>query len=194
MENALNLLRRCVDRIYPLNESDWDAFAGIWKTSTATRMAILTSKGEIENHLYFITEGVQRVYFSDESGKEATLVFSYAGSFGGVLDSFMCNRPSPYYYQALTSSCYLYTSRAKLKEVMNNRPEINQMIIIGISNAMSGLLERLVETQCFSSQEKFHSLLSRSPHILNLIPHKYLANYIGIDPTNFSKFLNSVQI
>jgi hypothetical protein len=36
--------------------------------------------------------------------------------------------------------------------------------------------------------------LQRSPHILQLVPHKYLANYLGIDATNFSKLLNRVRI
>jgi hypothetical protein len=36
--------------------------------------------------------------------------------------------------------------------------------------------------------------LQRSPHILNLVPHKYLASYLGMDATNFSKLLGSVKI
>jgi hypothetical protein len=55
-------------------------------------------------------------------------------------------------------------------------------------------LQRLAELQCFSSEEKFRSLLQRSPHILQLVPHKYLANYLGIDATNFSKFINRIRI
>jgi hypothetical protein len=51
-----------------------------------------------------------------------------------------------------------------------------------------------VELQCFSSEEKFKALLRRSPHILGLVPHKYLADYLGINATNFSKLLNSIRI
>jgi hypothetical protein len=77
---------------------------------------------------------------------------------------------------------------------MHVHPNINTMIRKGITAALSGLLERIVELQCFSSEEKFRKLMQRSPHILQLVPHKYLANYLGIDPTNFSKLINSVKI
>ena len=60
--------------------------------------------------------------------------------------------------------------------------------------AFSGVMLRLVELQSFSSEEKFRTLMRRSPHILQLVPHKYIANYLGIDPTNFSKLINSVKI
>lgn len=60
--------------------------------------------------------------------------------------------------------------------------------------ALSGVLERIMELQCFTSEQKFKQLLTRSPHILQLVPHKYLANYIGIDATNFSKLINKTKI
>lgn len=193
MESALEQLRNAISQIQPIDDMQWNSFSQIWEESSAARMQLLTSKGDIENRLYFITSGVQRIFYQGQK-KEATLVFSYTGSFGGVIDSFFSNRPSGYFYQTLTQTTFLYTTRAKLKRLMKDSPQINEMILLGVASAMSGLMERLIETQCYSSQEKFEALLSRSPHVLNIIPHKYLANYIGIDATNFSKLANSVRI
>jgi hypothetical protein len=38
------------------------------------------------------------------------------------------------------------------------------------------------------------SFLRTSPHLLNLVPHKYLASYLGIDAATFPKLLGSVRI
>ncbi len=65
----------------------WEAFAGIWHPFSARRKTPITVAGEVENYLYFVVEGVQRVYYFDDQNREATLVFTYATSFGGVLDS-----------------------------------------------------------------------------------------------------------
>lgn len=73
-------------------------------------------------------------------------------------------------------------------------PEIQQLIQRGLADALSGLLERLTELQVAPAEQRFRNLLRRSSHILQQVPHKYLANYIGIDPSNFSKFLNSIRI
>jgi hypothetical protein len=77
---------------------------------------------------------------------------------------------------------------------MESYGAIEKLVRKGVTVSLSGVLERLVELQCYSSEERFRKLLKRSPHILQLIPHKYLANYIGIDATNFSKLINSVRI
>ncbi|MFT2010714.1 Crp/Fnr family transcriptional regulator [Pontibacter sp. 13R65] len=187
-------LKELVSTICPLPEQEWVAFSSAWKPFSAKRKVLLTAAGEPEHYLYFVAEGVQRVYYFDEQDREATLIFSYAPSFGGVLDSFLLQQPSRYYFETLTPSVFLRASFADLQQLMQVHPGIERMVRIGVTHSLAGLLERLVELQCYSSEEKFKMLLKRSPHILQLVPHKYLANYLGIDATNFSKLLNKVKI
>jgi hypothetical protein len=71
---------------------------------------------------------------------------------------------------------------------MTGYPAIQKLILRATSFALKGVLERVVELQCFTAEEKFRGLLKRSPHVLNLIPHKYLASYLGIDASTFRSF------
>lgn len=194
IQNSLNSLKQLTDMVHPLTKEEWNAFSSIWTNYTAKRKEVITAAGDREPYLYFVLEGVQRVYYYDSQGREATLVFTYPPSFGGVLDAMLLEQNSKYTYEALSRSSFLKASFSELKELMVRYPGINLMIIKGVSAALSGLLERLAELQTFSSEEKFKKLLARSPHILQLVPHKYLANYLGIDPTNFSKLINRVII
>jgi CRP-like cAMP-binding protein len=187
-------LKQLVDTVHPLDDKHWTALAAIWRPFTAKRKEIITVAGEKEKYLYFVVEGVQRVYYFDEEGREATLVFTYPPSFGGVLDAMLLQQPSQYVYETLTSSVFLRALYTDLEQLMGSSIDIATMIRIGLANAMSGLLERLVEVQSFSSEDKFRKLMQRSPHLLQLVPHKYIANYLGIDPTNFSKLINRIRI
>jgi CRP-like cAMP-binding protein len=190
----IDKLKELVYRFHDLPEDDWQALSGIWTSFEAGRKEIITPMGTKERYLYFVLEGVQRVYYYDEHGHEATILFMYTPSFGGILDSFLLQTPSKYYYETLTPSRFIRASYQDLEMLMRNSHQIERMIRKGLSGTLAGLLERLVEIQCFSSEEKFTSLMKRSPHILQLVPHKYLANYLGIDPTNFSKLMNKIRI
>jgi CRP-like cAMP-binding protein len=191
--DSLKSLKNLVDHIHPLGEEDWNLFSSDWEPIEVKRKEILTQAGETEEYLYFTTEGVQRIFYFDEQQIEATLVFIYPPSFGGVLDSLLLQQSSRYSFETLTPSSFIRISAQELQRRMES-PAIASLIQKGTTQALSGLLERMAQLQCFSSEEKFKSLLKRSPHILQLVPHKYLANYIGIDPTNFSKLMNSVKI
>jgi CRP-like cAMP-binding protein len=194
MSNPLLQLKQLVLAVHPLPDEDWEAFSTIWKPFSAKRKEVLTLAGEKEKYLYFVVEGVQRVYYFDEQNREATLVFTYAPSFGGVLDALMLQQPSRYFYETLTPSVFLRTPFSELHELIQSKPAIEMMVRQGITLSLSGVLERLVELQCYSSEERFRKLLQRSPHMLQRVPHKYLANYLGIDPTNFSKLVNRVKM
>ncbi|TAF65201.1 MAG: Crp/Fnr family transcriptional regulator [Cytophagales bacterium] len=188
------LFKNYVQQVYPLPEKSWEKFASIWEGYQADKKQILTEAGAPEKYLYFVIEGVQRVYYWNEEDQEATIVFSYAPSFAGVVDAFLLEMPSKYYFQTIQKSLFLRTSFRQLKTLTDEDLHLNYFIEKGVYMAFSGVLERLVELQCFSSEQKFRNLLQRSPHLLQIVPHKYLANYIGIDVSNFSKLMNKIKI
>lgn len=192
--DELSALRTLMLNFHPLQEEEMKALLGIWVPLVVKRKVQLSLQGEVEKNLYFVQEGLQRVYYLDSQGREATLVFTYAPSFGGVIDSFLSQTPSRYHYETLTASTLLKASFADLDALMLRYPSIERMVRLGLTSVLGGIMERLVEIQIFSSEEKFRSLLRRSPHILQRVPHKYLANYLGIDSTNFSKLINKHRI
>jgi CRP-like cAMP-binding protein len=194
MTSELELLQKAVDAVQPLPEAAWQDFSSKWKTVTVARKQTLTAAGEKEKYLYFVLGGVQRVFYLDDEGREATLVFTYAPSFGGVIDALLLQQPSNYYYESLSQSRFLQLSFTDLSALMQEHVAVENFVRKALTFSLSGLLERLVELQSFSSEEKFRKLLRRSPHVLQLVPQKYLANYLGMDATNFSKLMNSVRI
>ena len=180
--------------VQSLKENEWQQFSGIWQPFECKRKTILTAAGETERHLYFVLDGLQRAFYVGDDQKESTIVFTYPHSFSGVADSFLTQTASNYFFETLTASKFLRTTYKQLEELMNKFPAIQQLVLKLTAFALKGVLERQIEIQSFSAEEKFRSLLKRSPHVLQTIPHKYLASYLGIDPATFSKLLGSVRI
>ncbi len=194
MSKFTQQLRQLVNTIHPLEDEVLNHFLSVWVPIEYKRKEVITVANEKEKYLYFVCDGVQRVYYLNDEGKEATLVFTYAPSFGGVFDAFLQQTPSRYYYETLTASVFLRASFADVQKLMQLHHAVETFMRKGITAAASGLMERITELQCFSAEERFRVLLKRSPHILQLVPHKYLANYLGMDATNFSKLLNRIRI
>ena len=190
---TLAQLQKITYAFHPLSNEVWNAFADGWQPFSAKRKTVITAAGDTEKYLYFVAEGVQRAFYLTEE-KEATLVFSYPYSFSGVLDSFLLQKPSKYCLETLTQSHFLRTTYAHINALMQQHHQFETFIRKALSVTIAGVLERQIELQCFSAEEKFRTLLKRSPHVLQLIPHKYLASYLGLDATTFSKLLGSVRL
>ncbi|GAB3900964.1 Crp/Fnr family transcriptional regulator [Larkinella knui] len=191
---SLERLKTVAFQAGKLTETEWEAFAACWHPVEYKRKTILTAAGEIERYLYFVVEGVQRAYYVGDGKRDATLIFSYTGSMSGIIDSFQLQKPSLYYLETLTASRLLRLSFPDFDRLLSTYPALERWGRIGTAAAMSGLMERYIELMTFSAEEKFRVLLTRSPHVLQLIPHKYLASYLGLDPTTFSKLLASVKL
>ena len=188
------LLKTFLSQLYPLTAAELDGFTSNWQAVTFKRKTILTAAGETERYLYFVTEGVQRAFYLGDDNKEATIVFTYPPSFSGVADSFLTRTPSLYFLETISASRFLRISYEDVQQHLKTFPNLQQLLFKATAFALKGALERHIELQCFSNEEKFKTLLKRSPHILNLVPHKYLASYLGMDATNFSKLLTTVRI
>ncbi|MCK8494143.1 Crp/Fnr family transcriptional regulator [Spirosoma sp. RP8] len=187
-------LKATVFRTMPLLDEEWEAFAACWHPVHYKRKTLLTSAGAVEHYLYFVQEGVQRAFYMDDASTETTLVFSYTGSFAGVVDSFQLQQPSRYYLETLTASYLLRISYADFTRLLDTHPNLERWVRLATAQALSGVLQRQIELATCSAEEKFRILLTRSPQVLQLIPQKYLASYLGIDPATFSKLLKSVRV
>ena len=190
----LEALQKFVQSIHPLTGEEWEAFASGWQEVHYKRKTLLTAAGEVERRLYFVLEGVQRAFYLGNDKQEATIVFTYPHSFSGVADSFLLQRPSNYFLETITASHFLETNFQQVQQLMDKFHNIERLIRKATTVALMGALERQIELSCFSAAEKFTTLLKRSPHVLNIIPHKYLASYLGIDASTFSKLLATVRI
>lgn len=187
-------LYQFITRLYPLPPEVATTFCTGWQPLTVKRKTILTVAGETERYLYFVVEGVQRAFYLDDSSKEATIVFTYPPSFSGVADSFLTQTPSAYFLETLTASRLLRISYDAVTQLSETYKEIRDLLLHATAHTLKGVLARQAELQCYSNEEKFRTLLRRSPQLLQLVPHKYIASYLGIDATNFSKLYSTVKI
>jgi CRP-like cAMP-binding protein len=193
-EDVLAQMRRLLDPELRISVGAWDALTQIWEPFEAKRKELLCTVGAVEKYLYFVESGVQRAFYQHGNDKDYTLVFTYTGSFSGVADSFLTGHPSRYYFETLSRSRFMRCSRERLMMVCGTFPEIESAMLRLTAAVMEGLLQRQIELQCFSAEEKFRALLQRSPHVLGLIPQRYLASYLGIDASTFSKLLSTVRL
>lgn len=195
MEQELQQLKDYLLHLSPLREEIWQDFAQGWEIVTYKRKTILTAASETESYLYFVLEGIQRGYFLGPDGRnEATIVFTYPPSFSGVADSFLTETPSTFYLETITASRLMRLPRQRYTYLCEKHPAMKDFTFRLTAEVLRGVLARLAEIQSFTAEEKFRTFLARSPHMLNLVPHKYLASYLNLDPSTFSRLLSTVKL
>lgn len=187
--DLLNLLRS----IYNIDHETYDVLEAEFITRTFSKGSYLLKPGEIQRNFYFVIKGVQMAYF-DTGEKEYVLNFMYAPFPCAVPGSFMLQKPSTYYLKCLSESEFYIISYNSLQKLFDKCPKIERLFRKMTELLLIGTINRQIELYSLTIEEQFKVFTQRSPGLMQQIPHKYIASYLGINHTNFSKLFNSIKI
>lgn len=180
-------------RVSPIPNEAYESFEKKLTLRKFKKGEFIINPGEVQKELFFVQKGVQMAFFED-SKKTYVMAFTYPPDFCAIPDSFTFQKPSKYYLQCLSNSEMLAIKHPDLSALYEQFHEVDRLFRKMTEAVLAGVLDRQLELQTGSMEERFRGFCERSPHLLQLVPHKYLASYLNIDPTNFSKLFNSVRI
>lgn len=178
---------------YPISSSDFELLTKDLKTKKFKKGDYILIPNQIQKELYFIDKGIQMSYFETDD-KTHVIAFTYPPNLSAIPESFSFQKPSKYYLKCITDTEAKVLSFDKLQEIFNQSQPIERLFRIMTETVLSGLINRHIELHSQSIEERFKIFCKRSPHLLQMVPHKYIASYLAIDSTNFSKLFNSVKI
>lgn len=191
--DAYQLLKEFLNGFYEIDEQTLDDYLSYWKPYSAPRRTIMTTPGETERYLYFIHNGIQKSYYLHEE-KMHIIAFAYAPSFSGIPESFFTQTPSKYFLETITESDMLRITYKDHQELMQQYRPIETLFRKATELFLMGVIERHHELMAFDIETRFKVFTKRSGHLLNMVSQKDIASYLRIDPTNFSKLINSIRI
>ena len=179
--------------IYPVSNDILDHYLSHWSLCQVGGKTIMTAPGEKEKYWNFVLDGIQKSYYL-KGQKEHVIAFTYAPSLTGIPDSLLTQKPSEYYLETITSSRFLRIPYSTHIALMKEYRPIETLFRIATEQFLVGMLHRYYELMALTIEERYLSFARRSPHLLTMVTQKDLASYLRIDPTNFSKLINSVRI
>lgn len=157
------------------------------------RNDIITREGQVQRELFFVKSGYQMSYLN-HNGKVHVMAFTYPPNLCTIPDSFLMQRPSQYVLQCITDSEFDCISHSVLMQLFDEEPTLERLFRKFTEAVLVGLIQRHIDLHTLTIEERFKGFASRSPQLLNAVPHKYIASYLDIDPTNFSKLFNTTRI
>lgn len=146
--------------------------------------------GDYEKYLYFIETGILRYWTtpsSSDSDKEITFWFSFPGEFANSYFSLKENRPSLINIQALTNCVIWRLPRKDLTHLYQTSLNINKIAKIVLEDALCRKIHREVLLLGSSGEELYKDLMVKDKDLIQKIPLKYIASYIGVTPQRLSQ-------
>ncbi|UGU15536.1 Crp/Fnr family transcriptional regulator [Sinomicrobium kalidii] len=179
-------------KLVPFTDSDGSFFSSQLIKREYKKGELILSHGSTENYLSFIEKGIIRFYTVKED-KEITFSFAFENAFVSAYDSFLMQTPVQYHVQALADTILWSISYGDLQEVYKETAAGQQ---IGRKAAEELFIKKSKREMAFlqqSARERYESLFAENPVLLQKVPLKYIASYIGITPQALSRIRKRIS-
>lgn len=168
------------------SENDLTPFLNKIKTRQFKANELIIAKGQVENYLSFVDEGMVR-YYVVAKDKEITIDFAFKNSFYCAYDSFYNRSKTEIYIEALTN-CQLYSiGYQDLQDLYQNCEITKKLGRLATEYLLSKKVKREINLLTKSPQERYEELLKEQPKFILQIPLKFIASYLGVVPETLSR-------
>lgn len=154
------------------------------------RKEYLKVKGSIDTNLYLVISGSLRIYVLDEF-EENIIRFGYKESLIASLDSFITEKPSDLYIQALKKTELKVIKKSTFMDFITSSEENTKIWHIILGDLIFQQMERERDLLTSSPLERYKRVLARSPQLFQEIPNKYIASYLRMTPETLSRIKKS---
>ncbi len=145
--------------------------------------------GEVQLNLIMVKKGTVMM-FSDNDGAREIVDFAYLNRLCVDIDSFAHQTESMFSIICIENTEIEMISFKDLNELFDASHDIERAYRKILETVLSATIKRLLNQHVLTIQERFDQLIKSRPELFSRVPHKYLASYINVDPTNFSKLYN----
>lgn len=162
-------------------------FNGLFERSvTLDRGAFLKKAGSIDTQIYYVEAGALYAFIVDED-EERIVRFGYKGNIIVSLDSFLTERPSDFYIQAIKKSHIRIVSKKAFMHFIQQHEQGAALWTAMLENLVLQQIEREKDLLIQSPRERYERVLKRSPRLFQEVANKYIAAYLRMSPETLSR-------
>lgn len=154
------------------------------------RNEYLKVAGAVDTNLYFIVSGSLKIFITHEY-EEHIIRFGYKNNLITSLDSFITEKPSDFYIQALKKTELKVIHKPNFLAFMQQNDE-NKMLWDQMKEQLIlQQMEREIDILITSPKERYQRVLKRSPQLFQEISNKHIASYLRMSPETLSRLKKS---
>lgn len=148
---------------------------------------IILRKGEVATKAYFVRIGCLRSYTIDDKGKEHIFMFAPEGWIISDISTQMTDAPSDLFIDALEDSQVEVFDRRLSELIGAISPQINNMTTEKFIKRIAVLQKRIIMLMSATAWERYQHFMETYPSIVQRVPQRMIASYLGITPEALSK-------
>lgn len=191
ISSAVNNVFGFLSKFCDVTEKDKEVFRELLEFIELDKNTTFSYQGNTENYMYCLFEGLIRKFVATDD-KEYTLGFHFPVSFFTSYTSFIMNSPSKFNMQTLTNVRLGRISKENMAVLYKEAPNAERIGRKMIELAYIDREQKDIKLNTEDAKTNYLDLLHSSNNLIQEIPQKYIASYLGITPQSLSRIRKDI--
>lgn len=170
-----------------LTPEEQELFLSKTETKPFKAKTILLSAGEVATCTYFVNSGILRSFNINDNIIEHVLHFACEGWWIGDMYSYISEKPGNLFIEVLEDAEVVMITKENQQQLYQEIPKLERFFRILAENSLVAHQERLIDNLSLTAEERFEKFCSKYPTLIQKVPQKQIASFIGVTPEFFSK-------
>jgi len=184
---SFDLILQAVQKHIRLSAEEQQHFVSFLHYKKVKRKEFLLHEGEVCTLSTFVLEGCLRGYTVDANGLEHVLSFAPKGWWIADMYSLLSQKPGHLNIEALEETEIVALSKKDQQQLYEDIPAFERFFRILVENSLVASQQRLIDNLSLTAEERYLKFCEVYPSLINQLPQKQLASYIGVTPEFFSR-------
>lgn len=183
----LNLLLNNIARHITISEENRNVIASRFRIKKVNKKEIIFQEGSVAKDVVFVLSGCLRSYSVDENGFEHILQFAPSNWWITDMYSFISQKKAYLNVEVINKGEIALLSRQDQLHLFDEVPKLERYFRIITENALVSSRQRLIDNLSMTARNRYEQFCLTYPSLVNDIPQKLIASYIGVTPEFLSK-------
>jgi CRP-like cAMP-binding protein len=183
----MNQILENISKIVDLTPDEELRFLSKLETKQYKAKFIILHAGEVCKYSYFVNSGLLRSFNINDHIVEHVLSFACEGWWIGDMYSLLSQKPGNLFIEVLEDAEVVLLSKENQEILYQEIPKLERFFRILTENSLVAHQERLMDNLSLSAEERFEKFCEKYPTLIQKVPQKQIASYIGVTPEFFSK-------
>jgi CRP-like cAMP-binding protein len=176
-----------ISKYIQLTDAEIEIFISYLDTKTVKRKQFILNEGEVCKYSTFVISGCLRGYTVDKNGIEHVLSFAPADWWIADIYSLISQKPGILNIEALEDTETILLSKANQEKLYLQIPKFERFFRILTEKSLVANQQRVVDNLSLTAEECYSIFCKRYPTLIDHLPQKQIASYIGVTPEFFSR-------
>lgn len=187
-----NLLLQNISKHITLTSQEEELVLNAFECDSFKAKTVVIKPGDEAHFTYFVLKGILRSYTIDDNGAIHILSFAVPGWWVADMYSYLTEKPAILYIDVMEDCEVLILQRSHAERLFNEVPKLERFFRILTENNLISNQQRILDKMSLTAEERYEKFLKKHADIINCLPQKNIASYIGVTPEFFSKMKSNL--